>query len=627
MSLNSPIICSRFDPTNSYLATGLIALDTHQIKVQSLNPAATLNTSFNLDKSQKLTKLTWINSDTVQLLAVCLTKGTILVYSPQTNSIIAELTTSNNVSISDFHYSKHSNTGWSSDIEGNVYEWNMNSYELIQQFKLGDFIDGVDSINRISTIIYQGKVQLLLASHAIYLFDFANKTLQKTFPGHIQPVNSLVVVPDSELFLTSAQNDRFINLYSTEKITTKAVFVSPSASVLDISIGISNGKSVLVAINENGNLEIFQDPLSETPTTPKKKKRKQQAGVTSRSTNSTIKISRPEVEIKSPQDSNLIINSISINDNSILYTWLENSTVPFVDSIPWIDETGEFSIQPTTTIVKPRPDLKSTQHTMYGHDIASAKLYSEGHAIVSDGTNIRDLEEEEEPEQESLAEKLDRLSVEKPKPTKKKLDTTTGTSLAIILAQSLKNNDHSLLETVLSNHDPTIIQNTITRLNPYLAVDLLDRLSERIQRQSSRFDQLNYWLKWILVIHGAVIASLPNLNGKLSSLHSVLIKKADTMSRLLELQGRLNMLYEQNELKRELLDEEAVDVEQAGESDVEYIEELDDAQVNGEIDEEMEFEGEDDYIESDEEQEEESDDEDIPLAATLENYSDLEIDE
>ncbi|EGW33718.1 uncharacterized protein SPAPADRAFT_59082 [Spathaspora passalidarum NRRL Y-27907] len=640
MSSSGPIICSSFDPSNGYLATALVALDTHQIKVQSVNPSqSSLNASFNLDKANKITQLQWINSS-VQLLAVCLTKGSILVYSPQTNEIVAELTSSANVSITDFHYSKTTHTGWSSDIEGNVYEWNMDSYTLIQSFKIGDVIEGVDSINRISTIVYNGQVHLLLGSHAIYLVDAGNKRMVKTFPGHIQPVNSLVPVPDHpELFLTSAKGDRFVNLYSVDKVTTKAVFVS-SSSVLEISVGIRNDKSILVAINENGNLEVFNDPLSDsnntTTTTPKKKKRKQPQGTTSRSSNAAIKLSRPEPEIKSPQDSNLRINSISINDDSVLFTWLENSSIPFFDSVQWIDETGKFSLE-SQTISKARPDLKTTQHTVSGHDVAAAKLYSEGHAIVSDGTNIRDLDKDDEDEgeeseqEESLAEKLDRLAMDKPKPAKKKLeDARTGASLAVILSQSLKNNDQSLLETVLTNRDPQIIQNTISRLNPYLAVVLLDRLSEKIQRQSSRFDQLNYWLKWILVIHGAVIASLPNLSVKLSSLHSVLIKKADTMPRLLELQGRLNMLYEQNELKNELLTEEYQDEDHAGESDVEYIEELDDAQFNGEIDEDelMEFEGEDDYIESEdeEEEEEEDDDGDIPAVADLDEHSDLEID-
>ena len=211
---------------------------------------------------------------------------------------------------------------------------------------------------------------------------------------------------------------------------------------------------------------------------------------------------------------------------------MENSTVPFFDSLKWIDETGnQFLLDSTKIITKSKPDLRVTQHTtINGHDVAAPKLYSEGHTIISDGSNIRHIDEEDEDQEESLAEKLDRLSVDTSKtPVKsrrKKLEEArSGVSLSIILTQSLQNNDTSLLETVLQNRDTVTIQNTINRLDPYTAVLFLDKLSDKLQRQPTRFETFAFWLKWILVIHGPVIASLPNLNVKLATLYSVLNKK------------------------------------------------------------------------------------------------------
>ena len=73
-----PIICSKFDQSGNYLATGMVALDSHQVKVQSITSSqASLNTSFTLEKSNKLVNLAWIPSDSIQLLALCLSKGSI----------------------------------------------------------------------------------------------------------------------------------------------------------------------------------------------------------------------------------------------------------------------------------------------------------------------------------------------------------------------------------------------------------------------------------------------------------------------------------------------------------------------------------------------------------------------
>lgn len=603
--------------------------------MQSIVPSQSeLNTSFNLDKSSKISSIAWVPLGE-QVLAISLTRGATLLFSPASNTIIAELNLNLNLAIQDFHYSSLTHTAFSCDIGGNVIEWDLTTFSQISQFKINEFLEDVESIFKLSTVVYNDIPHLLLASHSIYLVDISSKSVIKTFPGHIQPISSLIPI-DEDLFLTSAIGDRFMNLNSIKKSSNTAVFVAQTP-IKSVSLLNKNGKSILTALTENGTMEIFNDPFNlnenNSISTSSKKKRRQQASlVQSHSSNSIYKLSRPEIEIKSVQDANLIINSSSINDNHIIISWLENSSVSYFESIKWLDESGNYLIDSNLIIYKSRPNLKSTQSlTERGHDIAASKPYVEGHAIISDGNNIRDLEEDED--EESLAEKLDKISTEQiSKKKSKKIDgKNTTKSLAIILSQSLRNNDHSLLETVLSNRDSQVIQNTISKLDSSLAIVLLDRLSEKIQRQASRFNQLNSWLKWILIIHGAVLASLPKLNTKFSNLHSVLIKKSDTLPRLLELQGRLTLLYHQTELKREIVSNEVDDVVEDIDSDIEYVEELDDAQLlNGDLSD-IEIGDHDDYEESDAEMieieniDEDDDDEDEELEQ--ENYSDLEIED
>ncbi|KAI5961929.1 UTP5 [Candida theae] len=624
-----PILHSKFDSKNAHLASAILSLDTHQVQVKSVHPSqASLNTAFNLDKSNKVSNLAWISisQDSVELLALCLENGSILIYSPYTNDIISELTTPANVAVLDFHYSKVTKTAWSCDVQGGIYEWDVISYKLLRSFKMNEFVESVESINRISSCIFNSEPHLLLASNSICLYNLKTKEVSKTFPGHIQPINSIVSLQDG-MFLTSAKGDRFINLYELNKTTTKAIFVAQDA-VVSLAIGSNSRESVLAAIVENGSVEVFNGPLSDANlpvATPSRKKRKQVGAIT-HSANSTIKLARSPAESKNPQDLNLVINAITVQDDSLLFTWLESGTIPFFDSVKWT-ESGNYLLRQSKTIIKNKADLKpSHSASEHGHDVAASKLYNESHAVVNDGTSLADIDDESD--EETLAEKFDKLAMNKQQPQRKRKleENRNGISLSIILSQALQNNDHSLLETVLQTRDPQSIQNTISRLNPYSSVILLDRLSERIQRQSSRFTQLNYWLKWILVIHGSVIASLPNLNSKLYSLHSVLAKKSDTLPRLLELQGRLNLLYDQSSLKQASKEPEL----EEGEEEVEYIEDLDDAQFNGEIDvdiddeasEESDMSGEeDDYEEEDDDGEKEQ----IASIEDLENASDVEI--
>lgn len=651
---SDPLICTAFDSSNTCLAFGVVSLDNHQVKVQSVVPSQlSINTSFNLDKSCKISNISWIPYKDEQIVAVSLTKGSTLIYSPLKNSILAELKLATNLSIADFHFSQYTQTGWSCDIGGNIFEWDINNYKLLQTFKVNEFLDDVESINKIITISYNNQPHLLLASHSIYLVEISTKSLIKTFPGHIQPINAIFPIPENDdLFLTSAQSDRFMNLYSLKKSSTKAVFVAQTP-ITNVCLSKKDSKSIIVSISENGCMEVFNDPFNDNNEiqnplnnnsvngSSKKKRRQQASSVKSFSSNSIITLSRPEIEIKSTYDANMTINAASINDDTIIFTWLENSNISCFESIKWLDESGNYLLEKNFTIHKSRPHFKSSQKlTENGHDIAAIKQYSEGHAIISDGTNVRDLDiDSENEDEETLAEKLDKISSDQTskqtsKKSKKKLGgQNAATSLSIILSQSLRNSDHTLLETVLSNRDSHVIQNTIAKLDSSLAVILLDRLSEKIQRQSSRFNQLNYWLKWILIIHGAVLTSLPKLNNKLSNLHSVLIKKADTLPRLLELQGRLTLLYHQTELKREIVTDELDEISDDVDSDVEYNEYLDDAKLLENDLSDMEIGDHDDYAESDdgmvveiddvEEDEDEDDDEEVEQ----ENYSDLEIED
>lgn len=594
--MSSPLLRARFDPSHTYLAAAVVALDSHHIKVQSLVVAQDLlSTLFALAKNAKLATLEWISPE---LIALCLQNGLVQIYLPALNSIVGELESPTNLAVTDFHYSQLTHTAWSADINGNIYEWDLQNYKLLQKLSLADLLDVSEKVAKLLTVLYQGEPHLLVGTHNVYLVDIFAKSIVKTFPAHVQPLHTLLpVASDEDLFLTAAEGDRFANIYSISKNTNRAVLVAES-NIQALTLGVHNDNSVVAITGETGSLEFFKDPLNFEAAPQAKKKRK--AGVQSKHSDASVKFTRPAAEIRGPDDENLYIHAVLATDGVVHVSWLENASVPNFDALPWYNESG-FAFSGFSTVEKARQVLKPTSHSSQGHDVAAPRLYSENRTVITEGSAFQnDMED-------TLADRLEKLGGTKPKSGGKKLQRHTAGTLTVVLSQALRNNDHSLLETVLANRDPSVVQNTIQRLEPALAVVLLDRLAERITRQQLRFDQLNFWLKWIVIVHGGVLSLMPNLNNKLASLHAILTKKAATLPRLLELQGRLNMLQLQSSLKKEILNG-SVAVDYDADSDVEYVEEIDDAAENGILDSDIEIDEDvDDFEESEEEIIEEED--------------------
>lgn len=627
--MGSVLAASDFDPNGNYFASAVTALDTHKIRVQSTNTSSTLANAFSLDKGHKLTSISWGTFSTVntskqqhkkrrqsngfsienQFLAVGLNKGSILIYSPLSNEVIAKLDNPNASSINDFHFSSLTNSGWSVDLGQNVVEWDLVSYKPKRQFNIQE------PINVIRTIEFEGKPHLLLASHSVSLVDIETQEVVKTFPGHISPIHTLTPIT-ADSFITAAESDRYINIYPLDGIPTVLVAQSNVVSV-------SYGDNTVSAVTEDGIVEVFTDHFAKAPTSTTSKRKGQQS-----------KQASGKIELKRPNSSTLLkIENSFINQNTITITWLEDASIPYFEKIEI------SSISEVTTISKDRPAIQAKDHSLFGQDIAAPKRYNEGNAVVTSGDNLRFLDNKERQEDDvagsddegedgpTLAEKLEALKVQQPVPKKKQGRATAG-SLAVVLTQALKANDHALLETVLSNRDETVLKNTVQRLDTSLAVVFLERLAERIARQTHRQGQLNIWVKWVIAIHGGYLVNIPNLSKSLSSLQSTLNRRAATLPRLLEIQGRLDVLHSQQEIRLVNNEQAEDEYNESDDSDVEYIEELDDANL---IDD-----GEQDFYEEDEEgfmSVDESSDDEAPIADKLsdgeiedeENYSDIEV--
>lgn len=610
---------SSFDPSGNYYASVVTALDTHRIRTQSTNNSSLAN-AFSLEKGNKITSISWALSAEVEssnkkkrrvslsqkhdnfeneIISIGLNKGSILQYSPSANQIIGKLENPNASSINDYHFSTITNSGWSVDSSQNVIEWDLILFKPKSQFKFKE------SINLIRVINYQDKPHLLLASHSVYLIEIETQKVVKTFPGHITPIHTLLLLNDGINFITAASGDRFINIYSLEG--SSSVLVAQS-DVLKISIN-NNNNEIISVITEDGFIEIFKDFLKQDKIVKSNNKRKSQQS----------KLSDFKVYLKRPNLDVLKIEDCFVLNDFILITWLEDQNVPYFEKIKL------SNLKESNELIKDLPKIKVKE--FLNNDIAAAKNYNENSIFITSGDNLMNLDNKEkiDPEEESdeedgpsLAEKMELLKVENTQPKKKHGKATTG-SLVVILTQALRSSDHSLLDTVLSSRNEEVLKSTIERLDTTLAILLLERLAERIARNTNKQGQLNLWVKWVMIIHGGYLINVPNLSKSLSSLHSTLARRSKTLPRLLELQGRLDVLYSNFEINKE---EEFIEEE---DSDVEYIEELDG-------DEDLDVDIDDDEISSESEEEDLSEDEKMLIEKLAEDemqeefgFSDEEI--
>lgn len=568
---------TRFDTRGLNLCCVSVELDKQRVFVVETDRAAAGDVEGLLleHSSLRVCAVEFAALGDVQCVLLALNNGEIWVYAPAANQVMAKMSTGNTFEIRDVAVGANGHC-WCIDADDSVYRFELTGFTLQERFK----IEGCDQLNRICVLDSQ---HLLLASHSVALVDWTRKKVVRRYPGHISPILHLQVLTP-QFFLTGALNDRFLNVYDVETATTRSVLVLQS-NVREVS---HQGDSCVAATTEDGDVELFEDPL--VPIKGNKRRAHRSKQCTKR-----IHAQKPLINVHATDVVQLV--------------WLENVTWPRFAKLSWRQLPADYEL---TLPEAPKVSANKDAHLHPGETAAPAN-YKEGNARVTSGDNfrhvsdaIRDWENElaqlerlnEQPAIESLADRMGQ------RPTGKRKTFTTPGTVTVILSQALQANDQSLLETALNNRDERMIRDTVGRLRPPLAVLLLERLAERIARQSHRQAQLNAWVKWCLIIHGGYLVTIPNLMSSLSSLHSTLKRRSILLPRLLVLETRiestLNTLHQEDELQPEESDDE----------DVEYNEELDDYLMEdgeaGDSDEELE-EAIDEELPDGEEQGEEDD--------------------
>ncbi|KAG5295051.1 U3 small nucleolar RNA-associated protein 5 [Histoplasma ohiense] len=132
------------------------------------------------------------------------------------------------------------------------------------------------------------------------------------------------------------------------------------------------------------------------------------------------------------------------------------------------------------------------------------------------------------------------------------LQLPAGISLATVLSQALKTSDNTLLESCFHTTDMNIVRATIQRIDSSLAATLLQKLAERLSTRPGRYGHLLVWVQWTCIAHGGSIAGRPEVLRKMTALFKVMDQRSASLSSLLLLKGKLDMLDAQLGLRRNL---------------------------------------------------------------------------
>jgi U3 small nucleolar RNA-associated protein 5 len=166
------------------------------------------------------------------------------------------------------------------------------------------------------------------------------------------------------------------------------------------------------------------------------------------------------------------------------------------------------------------------------------------------------------------------------------LSLPTGMSLGTVLTQSLRTNDRNLLEACLHTADLDVVRNTIQRLESSLAGILLSKLAERLSSRPGRYGNLQVWVQQLCIAHGAAISTQPAVKRQVQLLYRVLDQRTKSLSHLMLLKGKLDMLDAQLKFRKQLAAQRALRQDRDGEPGMIYIEgEADNWSSDDELDE------------------------------------------
>lgn len=525
-----------------------------------------------------------------QLVSVVgLDNGNLIIFSINDGKIISNVKISNNA-ITAFYIKN--DAVYILDKENVLFKLNLLNYEHEVINNLSDFVNQ-QTINNIISL----DDKFLISTQSVKLIDINNNETINEYPGHLNAIKEMKIIKNNStesIFYSFSENDNIVNFYNSNDNNKLILVLSCNENIKQLDYKNENNEEFITVVTQNGNLEIFVNPFSDSSANDGKRRKRNKIN---KKSNLQIKFTQSDNDLKIAYCQNL-------KDNQLRLLYQSNNTIVSYDfsyDLSLKDYYKENRVE-----IKAENNIKNT-NIINQSDISSKVGYKEGNNYITQGNNYSNLIEQIDTILKNDNDlSFNDLNLNTSNHSSKKKSNIVGT-LTTILKQSLVSNDHNLLDQVLNTKDPKIIKLTLWKLSSNLIINFLIRITDKIiiyYNSNNNNNNIYVWLYYTLIIHGNYLIKFNNnlqLKQKLSNLYFIIAKKSSYYHKLVQLNSIIN-----NQLSRSMLYEEKllmnyendliVNGEEYIDSDYEYDEGLD---VEEEENYEDDYEEDDDYEEED----------------------------
>ncbi|CAG8746400.1 5427_t:CDS:2, partial [Dentiscutata heterogama] len=165
---------------------------------------------------------------------------------------------------------------------------------------------------------------------------------------------------------------------------------------------------------------------------------------------------------------------------------------------------------------------------------------------TQDSSTQNSLNQDSSTQEESLETRLnelDLMSVESETSQKSshtpKFKTLQGNSMQQMLVQALHSNDDHLFNLVLEQTNPDIVSNTVRKLPTKYIIPFLEKVITRFYEKPKSVMNMLQWIK-----------AVPDLTQKLSDFYQALDSRSAVFQKLLNFQGRLDLIMQQIAMRK-----------------------------------------------------------------------------
>lgn len=541
------------------------------------------------------------STSTQLLLALGLSSGEIHLLNPALAQSVAVLDASSsagsssssaaNTEIVSLTFVETTSTLFACSKSGYVSSFSLSDVKLGAEQSKSRPVFSFQPDSKAAVQLLSSQHELVLgAHHSIALTDTAtaDNMLRATFTGHASPVTHLDwVTPTS--FVSAADGDRLITVWSYDvkdgsktvsgRAVATAALDSPVRALSVVQASKQQSRALITVVTLSGSVRIYSlpsDSLVKTTSSPSRKKSAALPSLELLASGTSDGSSAAEWIDARLVDDKLrlarLIRGAKVSIDQV--TILEPSTGEMKKSIA-LPKVGGKATSEVDGGILASAEAELTGGSAAAHRYTEAPSRPQG---MDDAAAVNGLEEagilpqSAEGVEPTLAQRLTALGFKDPSlavdeddeldvPVKRQSGALMNeASLATSLSQALHSGDMSLLTSCLNHNDPALIRNTVRKLSGPLSVKLLEECVGRLNgvggshvskgtMGSQKARGLMEWVRATLLNHMGYLMSLPNLVTRLSGLHATLSSRLATHERLLALNGRLELVLSQIEVR------------------------------------------------------------------------------